>query len=310
MTRADACLTSRVDIKRCLVRPDGTVICFVDRGSESLVLRVGLTDPARARSENAHRSVLESLHENPFLRQYVPEQLVGGSKFGLPFFIERQCSGRPAASLLGEPEIFEKVGSSVARFLCKLAGEDKEVRDGKALFEYVFSNYLSSIAEYREEYVEYIRQIGERLELVLRNVSLPLVRVHGDFNPTNVFCDPGTGNITGVIDWDASEREGLPFIDLIRFTFGMSERLQGLPIRDQVILALKYDGWRGPDDPYIREYAARLNIDRKLVRTFVVILWAKHVTTQLKYRSGELDPGWENTNLRGTLRCLLSLEKL
>lgn len=44
-------------------------------------------------------------------------------------------------------------------------------------------------------------------------VSLRAVLVHGDFTPRNLLCDPATGELTGVIDWEFTHA-GHPLEDL------------------------------------------------------------------------------------------------
>jgi aminoglycoside phosphotransferase (APT) family kinase protein len=48
----------------------------------------------------------------------------------------------------------------------------------------------------------------------LAGVELPIVWLHGDFKVENLVVDPGTGALSGVIDWEISDPEGLPMLDL------------------------------------------------------------------------------------------------
>src|SRR5205085_2711913 len=48
----------------------------------------------------------------------------------------------------------------------------------------------------------------------LAGMELPVVWLHGDFKVENLVVDARTSRLSGVIDWEHSEPEGLPFLDL------------------------------------------------------------------------------------------------
>jgi aminoglycoside phosphotransferase (APT) family kinase protein len=54
--------------------------------------------------------------------------------------------------------------------------------------------------------------------------------VHSDFNPKNILVDPGTGEVTGLLDWEYAHA-GSPFTDL-----GNLLRFERLPVFADAVL--------------------------------------------------------------------------
>jgi len=65
-----------------------------------------------------------------------------------------------------------------------------------------------------EPVIERLADVGRRL----RQHRAPTTWVHGDFWPGNLLVEGG--DITGVVDWERSERAGGPLRDRIRFLLG------------------------------------------------------------------------------------------
>jgi hypothetical protein len=57
--------------------------------------------------------------------------------------------------------------------------------------------------------------LHEAIETCAGAFDFPLVCMHGDFKIENVMYDAGTGALTGVIDWELAQLDGLPLLDLL-----------------------------------------------------------------------------------------------
>ena len=67
--------------------------------------------------------------------------------------------------------------------------------------------------------------LAEARRLLTRLEGLPLVCEHRDFSPWNLFVH--AGDRLAVFDWESSEPEGLPLLDLIYFLTYMASALRG-----------------------------------------------------------------------------------
>ncbi|KRF19618.1 phosphotransferase [Nocardioides sp. Soil796] len=111
--------------------------------------------------------------------------------------------------------------------------------------------------------------------------------VHSDFNPKNLLVDPGTGEVTGVLDWEFAHA-GLPVTDLgnlLRFEESPafveslldSVEIDGLPGRE--------DGGAGTsDDGTVNAGTGRMHSARLLELARAADLWA---LVDLAGRAGE-----------------------
>lgn len=57
-----------------------------------------------------------------------------------------------------------------------------------------------------------LRELADRAQAIVDRASRSCL-VHSDFNPKNILVDPGTGEVTGLLDWEHSHA-GSPFTDL------------------------------------------------------------------------------------------------
>lgn len=85
------------------------------------------------------------------------------------------------------------------------------------IYEKVIGNSISKAANnLSNKYNIILDNVDEYLKSCLLEQSLPLVLSHGDFSADNLMiCDD---KITGVIDWEYSKSNNLPFVDLVFFS--------------------------------------------------------------------------------------------
>ena len=57
-----------------------------------------------------------------------------------------------------------------------------------------------------------LRELADRAQAIVDRTSRSCL-VHSDFNPKNILVDPGTGEVTGLLDWEYAHA-GSPFTDL------------------------------------------------------------------------------------------------
>lgn len=102
-----------------------------------------------------------------------------------------------------------------ADFIRRLHGATRQAtRLTPERFERAFGGAIKTV---RARYPT-LAGVLERLESVLRaslgGAECPVVWMHGDFKIENVVVDERSARLLGVIDWELSEPEGLPLLDL------------------------------------------------------------------------------------------------
>jgi aminoglycoside phosphotransferase (APT) family kinase protein len=126
------------------------------------------------------------------------------------------------------------------------------------------------------------RLVEQTLQLLapLSEAEIPLVMEHGDLNPPNLIrLSDGT---LGIVDWEAAEPEGLPFLDLIFFLGFVTFSLHEARTIPEHIAALDEDfarqrRWEAP----VVDYARRLGVDRALIPPLFVACWARYASALL-----------------------------
>jgi hypothetical protein len=84
------------------------------------------------------------------------------------------------------------------------------------LFDEMIGHDLDSIEAAMDEYEGIgviVRHIGSHLRRHFMHRSVATVWGHGDFGYGNILCDPASGEIHGVIDWDTHVQNELPGVD-------------------------------------------------------------------------------------------------
>mgnify|MGYP001283589716 CR=1 FL=1 len=90
----------------------------------------------------------------------------------------------------------------------------------------------SALADLGPQVLSGLRDLAHEGDALLA-VSLRAVLVHGDLSPRNVLCDPETGVITGLIDWEFA-RSGHPVEDAGK----VLRRIAGTPFVDAMLAAM------------------------------------------------------------------------
>ncbi|MEI2820903.1 MAG: phosphotransferase [Marmoricola sp.] len=90
----------------------------------------------------------------------------------------------------------------------------------------------SALEQLGTEVLDGLRVLAEQGDELLA-ISPRAVLVHGDLSPRNVLCDPTSGQITGLIDWEFA-RSGHPVEDAGK----MIRRHGALPFADHMLMAM------------------------------------------------------------------------
>jgi Ser/Thr protein kinase RdoA (MazF antagonist) len=134
--------------------------------------------------------------------------------------------------------------------------------------ESVFGTVLSPLEALRAHYQlasheeKLIDGLKEQMSQ-LADQPLPLVCQHGDFWTGNILWKDG--KISGIVDWEHSCFEALPFRDLFLFAYDA-----GLMKRDGSLRS----------DEFIRAYFAQMNLDDRFTELFWPVILATLATRE------------------------------
>ena len=108
----------------------------------------------------------------------------------------------------------------------------------------------------------------------------PLHLTHGDFKAGNILVDRH-GAVTGFIDWDMWEENGLPLQDLlVLFAYDWS-KASGISFGPQLLPDLLAGTWRPIYERILAERADRLGLSASQVRVLRALFWLRNLQDRL-----------------------------
>jgi aminoglycoside phosphotransferase (APT) family kinase protein len=149
-----------------------------------------------------------------------------------------------------------------------------------------------------------MRALG--LELTARlDGATPLAGwIHGDYVPENVLFDPGTGRITGIVDWEMADAPDLPAID--RGMFLLAAHCQTSRRELGVLVAAIANGEASEALRRLLAEAAQPDGDELLdARTLALLCWLRHVAAVVTQSERYVrHPMWKRYNVYQVLDAL------
>jgi hypothetical protein len=266
-------------------------------GDDEVLLRVPLSqDAANAlvRADRAYRELLEAM---PWLRRLIPEAMPLTEVRGWPSHIERKCQGVTARTLVRDPGLRSILRRRVEEFSSALCGSTARTTIiDDAFTQKHFRSKFSAIRAAAPELAGQLSAVEAALVDITRDRSFPTVRIHGDVNMGNLFFDPQTLKLTGVIDWEASVPDSLPF-DFLHYLLSEQQELQKRPwgslIADEFSSRAFDDEARG----MLAAHLASIGLGEGLMMPLLVAYWVRGVALRIDRSGGTLASHWQRQNL-------------
>jgi Ser/Thr protein kinase RdoA (MazF antagonist) len=136
-----------------------------------------------------------------------------------------------------------------------------------------------------------------------RNVALSWV--HGDYWADNVLFDPGTGRVTGVLDWDRASPAGLPPLDLVHLLIQTRKLLARDSEQGDVIRAVLTGGWSQLELEILRRGLWPVPQTQGDTRLIVLLYWLDRMAILLRQNPHRgRNKHWVAKNIGPVLPCL------
>ena len=198
---------------------------------------------------------------------------------GEPFLLQTALTGRPmrAAVVRQQPARCLAAGLEWLLDLHRATGSGR-LNTGSEFARLVEAPLaqLSTVMDGDAESTELLTRAGE-IASTLRDVAIPLVCEHGDFSSPNLFLM--TSGKLGVIDWELSERQGLPAVDLFFFLAYVASARASANTSTQCARAFRDAFWgaRPWARPYIHQYAEAMSVPGAALRPLLVLCWTRYL---------------------------------
>lgn len=274
-----------------LGNPDTIILKFVNC-ERSLIARVPFTLEAKLRCDRSQKA-LESL--SWFMYDKVKLTPVAEKKLkldGMHVYIESAIFGEAIGSPACRGKNYINNATEMVTVL-HLESQNNTVI-GEEVFDGLIGTLIGKLASnLPPSYAEKIKWLSEYFRNSFLNKSIPLVFNHGDYKLENILVQNGDCSIIGVIDWDLSVENGMPFIDLIHL-LAYEKCDKGSQSIDEIIMKKWVPGKQcleKDDRILVDQYLSALKIPNDLFKPLVGYYWldnvAKRYSTNGKYFSEE-----------------------
>ena len=288
------------DLKRYHVVNGGKAILSIGSaqgtfGSHIVILVRSIEHVKRRRHEAKLLALLAQLPPDlsaKIPRFYYEEEVGGAHVFVLQEF--------PGITLDAPVPALYPATLEAARFLARLHLSTRHVVH---LNESSFRECLSACIEIVRKRYPVLSDVVGGLENTLRKNLIgkdcPMVWMHGDFKIENVVVHERTGSLLGVIDWELSERQGLPLLDLWYLLLYNRQIERGEDFLTAVQSFLPPKELTSIETEVCNDYMRDLNIPARLVPCLVAALVLHHAGRRMAYDS-------DDTAAMQVLQCLLA----
>ena len=233
----------------------------------------------------------------------VPEAILAGTVNGQRFFVERTLPGRAATAEVLDEAVrwIERLHATTA---CRLVLDATTVRR-LVLAPMSHLRFVLGRGEHRA----LLDHVERYLVRTLTRDRMSLVFSHGDFAFDNILVKHG--RITGVFDWDVSQRYGLPLLDLL-YLLATWERAVGGDARECIWSRIFSRRFSPPAEAALSSYSLAMDVPDRLYQPLALMTWVHHMAVRTfnpdRYRIGTESGEVSVASLTAVRRMLDSIE--
>lgn len=272
------CGDRRCIVKRYLVLPGKVILSIGDvgrrYGEKIVILPLDVAVLDRLRDE---AMTLEALHDATLsIQSLIPRFFMEGELGGQVYFVQQEMPGTsvdaPVASL-------EKMTSRAVRLLIDFHSQTtQEITLNDESFGILFSSLLRRVVEALGPGIaSSIDRIEEITRAVLYGKRFSLVWMHGDFKIENLIFDPDSLQISGIIDWDLSRKDGYPLIDLMYLIAYNRVIREGREVEEILLDCMVPQEFSDFEREIWDEYMCALGIGEDLVGILIMVFCMHHL---------------------------------
>ncbi|MBI3570880.1 MAG: phosphotransferase, partial [Gammaproteobacteria bacterium] len=203
------------DFQRYLSLPGKVIITLGNsaEGEENLIIVI----PKVSRVLDWRRKEIGIVNEvralSPFLAARLPRLYTECSIGDVTYFV---ISEIPGMTIDRRVRHLDKLTSNAVDFLIRfnqITARETVIDD--AVFNNLFGTLVRQVTATYPDTQELMRKIEACLRRIVLGRSIVTVWLHGDYKLENLIFDKETLEINGIIDWEQSRRDNLPWLDLM-----------------------------------------------------------------------------------------------
>ncbi len=262
-----------------LGNPSVVIVMFGEGGagmSPSMVARLPLTPHSLERCRRNVRAISAISGGSTVLSPMVPRLVESGELKGQAYFVETAVNGGVVDS--HDTAISGIINDAVSALTSFHLQTLRETRIDEAVFSRLLGGIFDSISPYvdeeaRDEFAGLTQAIKERL----LGQTIPLVFMHGDYKDENIIIGHDDKRINGIIDWDLSEEEGLPLLDVCYLLSYRNLSVGNMALPESIVGKLMPLKEGSAEFRIIGSYCSALGIKAEFCNPLIAAFWLHHI---------------------------------
>lgn len=282
------------------------VLAYSEEHNNGIAIRLPMTE----KSYDLCRQNMKILYELVQIRDYlpfnIPTPLKEGTLHHQPFFIESIIKGM---AIDRDVDIFYKAFYGAIETLTEFNRKTSfKCIFNEDLFEKNISGYLRGLKEiFENKNLFILDDIEKYLKRKFLGSKIPFVWQHGDFKLENLLIDPKTASINGIIDWELSDKEGFPLLDLFHLLASKRKVLDGKELTNvfnDIFIPCKFDK---EEEKILDKYLKEIGIESDIIPAFIIMYWLHHINKRINWAPIKRHPLWHETNIMSPLKHIHSI---
>jgi len=290
-----------------IISNQNTLVFFLELEADGkAVLKLPLCKTSLERVES-DRKMIEKAHEisAPEVQLMLPRLLCYDILHGQPYFARTFVPGVSARLLVHSREEYSRVVADAAEILLQWHKTSHRVVEvTPEICERHFVSYFRQARPYLPAHHGLLDEIQSFLQEASLGQPLALGLMHGDFHLNNLMIDPATRRISGILDWDMGEIDGLPMLDLFHLLVSKERGLLDWGIGEAFNKVLLPSAFDPEERQLVEEFRCALGISEQMLLCLKIAYWARHCLGNF-IQSGGLEPvQWMQENVFNVLESL------
>lgn len=291
-------------VKRYYILP-GKVILSVGYtsklyGEKIVVLPLNLTTLERRRHE---ARILEALHhKNLHISSLIPKFYLEGNLYRQVYLVQEEM---PGVSIDAPVPLLNEITWRAVQVLIDFHVDTaNETTLGDDLFYKLFSKPLHRIIDKLGPCATtLINSIENILREQLWEKRIKTVWLHGDFKIENVLINSKSLEVCGIIDWDLSQEEGFPLLDLLYLITYNRVIREKKAVEDIFLDTIIQKNFSEFEKHIFEAYIHLVGLEPNFIDILITMFWVYHIAYRIKIDS------WPDKSVEKILYVLSIVEK-
>ena len=294
------------------VRPKGAAVLTAGvAGNGGLVVRLPMVAGAAATCALHHRSLTVMAKDERIpadVRRLFPAPIAEGTFEGQTFFAETSVGGESGRRYYSRSvKRYDRAISSAAEVLRKLRrATEVPVRIDEEQFDRLCGNWLTELMTIvPEENRAALESVERYLRETMLGQVLPLGWYHGDYDFANLLYGKDDA-VSGVLDFEVFDAQGLPLMDLIVLLARRDIRRQGMAFGTLVARMIKGLALPPLEAGLLETEMRATGADARQYRAMALCCWLNHL--RLRRDSWLVrSPEWLHENFHAVVESVRSI---